>query len=68
MITGSIIMSLKKSFKRISLVVTTVIYGIFVGYAIIALAPTGNFVIMGIGMMIAGICAPIVNITFATIF
>jgi Na+/melibiose symporter-like transporter len=63
---GSALMMIKKTIKRKDIVILTGLYAVFVGYAIVALPPTGDFLMMAVGMVIIGIAVPIVNIIFMT--
>jgi len=68
-IAGSIFMSLKNEFQQKLLVMYALIYVEFLGYGVIALTPnTPNvFLVMAAGMLLIGLCIPIVNILFQTI-
>ena len=67
-IVASIIMATKKLSSRRDILISSVIYSIFAGYIIIALAPMSNFLVIAIGGIIIGFAAPIANITLRTIF
>ncbi len=66
---GSIFMSLKKEFQRKTLIMYILIYLEFLGYGVVALTPKvpSIFLMMSLGMLVIGICNPIVNILFQTI-
>ncbi|MFX1254274.1 MAG: MFS transporter [Promethearchaeota archaeon] len=67
MIVGSLFMVLKKDFNRKLLVMIISIYGLFFGYVMAALAPTGAIWTIAFGLLIIGAIIPILNITVLTI-
>jgi DHA3 family macrolide efflux protein-like MFS transporter len=66
-LAGGLVMSLAKGFKRKMVVTTLSIYVFFLGYAVIALAPTGAFWIMAVSGTLATLFIPIANVTTQTI-
>lgn len=66
-VIGAIIASTKKHWKHKELII---LYSVFIGiggFLITALAPTGNFLLMGIGALIHASMIPIANTMFLTI-
>ncbi|MCK4780732.1 MAG: hypothetical protein KAT57_11110, partial [Candidatus Lokiarchaeota archaeon] len=66
-VLGAIIASTKKHWKHKELII---LYSVFIGiggYLITTLAPTGNFLLMGIGALIHASMIPIANTMFLTI-
>ncbi|MFX0062349.1 MAG: MFS transporter [Candidatus Hermodarchaeota archaeon] len=66
-IVGSLFMALKKDFSRKVLVMVISVYGLFFGYIMAALAPTGAIWTIALGLLIIGTIIPILNITILTI-
>jgi DHA3 family macrolide efflux protein-like MFS transporter len=64
---GGLFMSLTKGFRRRMLAVTLSLYLFFLGYALIALTPTGWFWFMAISGLFAAFFVPIVNVSLETI-
>ncbi len=67
MLTGGVIMSVIKSFKKKMLAIVVSVYIIFLGFAFVALTPTGLFWFMAIGALITAFCLPIANVSIQTI-
>jgi len=66
-VIGAIIASSKKNWKNKELIILrSVIIGI-IGYSITTLAPEGNYLLIGIGMLIHASMIPIANTMFLTI-
>lgn len=68
LMVGSIISFSKKQWKRKINGIIIFIYIQFIGIIILMLAPRGNFLILGIGMLIIGVCEPIFQTLLMTIF
>ncbi len=66
-LAGGLLMSVMKGFKRKMVAITFSVYGIFLGYAVVALTPTGLFWFMAIGGLIMACCVPIANVSIQTI-
>lgn len=60
-------MSVIKGFKRKMVAIVFSVYVIFLGYAVVALTPTGLFWFMAVGGLIIGCCLPIANVSIQTI-
>lgn len=67
MIIGAVIASSKKDWKNRVMVISSCISISVIGYALSALAPTGNFILIGIGGMIRAGMVPLINTNFLTI-
>ena len=67
MILGAIVTVIKKKWKHKILTTFIGIVVLFLGYAYLALVPTGFFIMMIIGLLIMGITLPIINTIFQTI-
>ena len=61
-LAGGLAMSVVGAFKKKASAMAASFYIIFVGYAFIALAPTGLFWFMGIAGLVAALCIPIINV------
>jgi DHA3 family macrolide efflux protein-like MFS transporter len=66
-LAGGLLMSVIKDFKNKMVMVTSGIYIIFLGYAVVALTPTGLFWFMAIGALVMAFCVPVVNVSIQTI-
>ena len=66
-LAGGLLMSVIKGFKRKMVAVTFSVYIIFLGYAVVALTPTGLFWFMAIGGLIMAFCVPVANVSTLTI-
>ncbi len=66
-LAGGLLMSVTKGFKRKMVAIVFSVYVIFLGYAIVALTPTGLFWFMAVGGLIIGCCLPIANVSIQTI-
>ena len=64
---GGLLMSVIGGFKKKAFAMAVCFYVIFLGYLLIALAPTGLFLFMGIAGLVAALCVPVVNVLVATI-
>jgi len=67
MITGAVITTIKKNWNRKILTSFIGISIFLVGYAYLALVPTGFYIMMMIGLFLMGINLPIINTIFQTI-
>jgi len=67
MVAGSVLMSIKKGFKRKMLVMVFFLYILFVGYGVIALAPKGVFWFIAIGGFVTFFALPVVNVLVLTL-
>jgi DHA3 family macrolide efflux protein-like MFS transporter len=67
MILGAIVTIIKKKWKHKILTTFIGIVILFLGYAYLALVPTGFFIMMIVGLLIMGITLPIINTIFQTI-
>ncbi len=66
-LAGGLLMSVIKGFKKKMVAIMFSIYIIFLGYALVALAPTGLFWFMAIGGLIMAFCVPVANVSTQTI-
>ncbi len=66
MITGALVTSIKKSWENKLRVIFISIVMALIGYMIFALAPIGNYYIMGLGGVILGFNLPIINSLYQT--
>jgi len=66
-LAGGLLMSVTKGFKKKMVAIVLAMYIIFLGYALVALTPTGLFLFMAISGSIVAFCAPIANVTAQTI-
>jgi len=66
-VIGAIIASTKKHWKHKELIILWSVFIGIGGYSITILAPTGNFLLMGIGALIHASMIPIANTMFLTI-
>lgn len=66
-LAGGLLMSVITGFKNKMVAVTSGIYVIFLGYALVALTPTGLFWFMAIGASVMAFCVPVVNVSIQTI-
>ncbi len=66
-IAGGLLMTLTKGFKKKTVAIMLSVYVIFLGYAIIAITPTGQFWFMAIGGLTLAVCLPIANVSIQTI-
>jgi len=64
---GGLLMSMIKGFKNIMVASAFSIYVVFLGYALVALTPTGFFWFMAISMLIMAFCVSIANVSIMTI-
>ena len=67
MILGAIVTTRKKKWNHKILTTFIGVIVLFLGYAYLALIPTGFFIMMVIGLLIMGITLPIINTIFQTI-
>lgn len=68
LIAGSVVMSSWKGFKNNAEGVGIGLFVMYIGFFLISLAPTGNFLIIASGMVIMGFTLPIANIASQTIW
>ena len=66
-LAGGLLMSVIKGFKKKMVAIVSSIYIIFLGYALVALTPTGIFWFMAIGGLIMAFCVPVANVSIQTI-
>jgi len=66
-LAGGVLMSLIKGFQKKMIAITISVYIIFLGYAFLALTPTGLFWFMAISGLVAAVCIPIANVSIQTI-
>jgi DHA3 family macrolide efflux protein-like MFS transporter len=66
-LAGGLLMSVIKGFKNKMVAITSAIYIIFLGYALVALTPTGLFWFMAIGGSVMAFCVPVANVATQTI-
>lgn len=66
-LVGGVLMSIKKVTKRRVLTIVSSMYILFLGYALVALAPTGLFWFMAASGIILTFCIPIVDVLAMTI-
>jgi len=67
MLAGGVLMSVIKGFKKKMVAIMFSIYVIFLGYALVALTPTGRFWFMAVGGIIMAFCLPVANVSIQTI-
>ncbi|MDH7477822.1 MAG: MFS transporter, partial [Candidatus Bathyarchaeota archaeon] len=67
-LTGGVVMSVMKGFKRKMFVSAISLYIIFIGYAFVAFTPKGLFWFMAMSGLLMTFCVPIVNVLLQTIF
>ncbi len=67
MIAGGLFMSMIKGFKKKMRVIVLSMYIFFLGYALVALTPTGLFWFMATFGLIMLFCMPVVNVLYMTI-
>lgn len=67
-IIGGILMVAHRGFERKMIAAAVAIYIVFVGYALVALTPTGLFWFMAAGGVLTALCIPVVNVSTQTIF
>ena len=63
MIGASVLMVIWKGFKKKVIGVVSGIFVMYIGFLIISLTPTGWFWFMAIGMLIAGLTLPVMNLS-----
>lgn len=66
-LAGGLLMSMIKGFKKKMVAIMSSIYIIFLGYALVALTPTGLFWFMAIGGVVMAFCVPVANVSIQTI-
>lgn len=66
-LAGGLLMSVIKGFKKKMVAIVSSIYIIFLGYALVALTPTGLFWFMALGGLIMAFCVPVANVSIQTI-
>jgi DHA3 family macrolide efflux protein-like MFS transporter len=67
MLAGGLLMSVIKGFKKKMVVILSFSYILFLGYAIVALTPTGLFWFMALGALVMAFGIPIINVSYLTI-
>jgi DHA3 family macrolide efflux protein-like MFS transporter len=65
-LAGGLLMSVMKGFKKKMVAIMSSVYIIFLGYALVALTPTGLFWFMAIGGVVMAFCVPIANVSIQT--
>ena len=65
-LAGGLLMSVIKGFKKKMLAIISFTYVIFLGYALVALTPTGLFWFMAIAASIMAFGIPIINVSYLT--
>jgi DHA3 family macrolide efflux protein-like MFS transporter len=64
---GGLLMSVKKGFERkIATAIASIVIA-FLGYAMIALTPTGSFWFMAVSALVFALCLPVANVLLQTI-
>lgn len=66
-LAGGLLMTVIKGFKRKAVAILLSVYIIFLGYALVALTPTGLFWFMAIGALVMAFCLPVANVSIQTI-
>ena len=66
-LSGGLLMSVKKGFRRKMATSVICIVIAFAGYAMIALTPAGSFWFMALGAVVFAVSLPVVNVLFQTI-
>jgi DHA3 family macrolide efflux protein-like MFS transporter len=66
-LAGGILMSVIKGFQKKMAAITISIYVIFLGYALVALTPSGLFWFMALGGAIMAFCLPVANVSIQII-
>jgi DHA3 family macrolide efflux protein-like MFS transporter len=66
-LAGGLLMSVMKGFKKKMVAIVSSIYIIFLGYALVALTPTGLFWFMALGGLVMAFCVPVANVSTQTI-
>jgi DHA3 family macrolide efflux protein-like MFS transporter len=66
-LAGGLLMSVFRGFKNRMVAIMLSIYVVFVGYALVALTPTGLFWFMAFGSIVMTVCLPIANVSIQTI-
>ena len=66
-LAGGLLMSVMKGFKKKMVAIILSVYIIFLGYALVAITPTGLFRFMAIGGLIMAFCVPVANVSIQTI-
>ncbi|MFX1504441.1 MAG: MFS transporter [Promethearchaeota archaeon] len=66
-ITGGIINAFKKNWKRKTFIIMFGTIMIFIGYSFLIIAPTGSFIVMGIGLFIQGISFNFIIVNYSTL-
>jgi DHA3 family macrolide efflux protein-like MFS transporter len=67
-LAGGLLMTMIKGFKRKMVATAVAIYVVFLGYAVVALTPTGFFWFMAAGGVLMALCIPVANVSTQTIF
>lgn len=66
-LAGGLLMTATKGFKRKMVATAVAIYVIFLGYAVVAVTPTGMFWFMAAGGTLMALCIPVANVSTQTI-
>jgi DHA3 family macrolide efflux protein-like MFS transporter len=66
MIAGALLTSIKKTWKRKMKVIFICVIFLMVGYSILAFAPPGGFIVIGLGGILMGLTLPIINALYQT--
>ena len=66
-LAGGLLMSVIKGFKKKTGAIMSSVYIVFLGYALVALTPSGLFWFMALGGLIMAFCIPVANVSIQTI-
>ncbi|MCK4434326.1 MFS transporter [Candidatus Bathyarchaeota archaeon] len=66
-LAGGLLMSVIKGVKKKTGAIMSSVYIVFLGYALVALTPSGLFWFMALGGLIMAFCIPIANVSIQTI-
>lgn len=67
MLAGGLLMTVIKGLKKKMVTFVLLVYAFFLGYALLAITPTGLFLFMAICGLTMLFCIPIVNVSYMTI-
>jgi len=66
-LAGGLLMSVIKGFKKKTGAIMSSVYIVFLGYALVALTPSGLFWFMALSGLIMAFCIPVANVSIQTI-
>lgn len=66
-LAGGFLMSVFRGFRNRMVAIVLSIYVVFVGYALVAITPTGLFWFMAVASLVMTVCLPIANVSIQTI-